>query len=142
MKRLIFLKSAKLFSLAGLILLTSLSPIDQGSFGKKEKSFAPDRVNNIVLVHGAWADGSGWDGVYKILKAKGYHITVVPNPNTSLSEDVKITKAVLAMQEGPVILVGHSYGGAIITEAGDTSNVAGLVYVAAFAPCTSAMLLK
>ena len=101
-----------------------------------------DRINNVVLVHGAWADGSGWEGVYKILKAKGYYVTIVPNPNTSLAEDVRITKAILAMQEGPVILVGHSYGGAIITEAGDTSNVAGLVYVAAFAPDAGESLLK
>lgn len=100
------------------------------------------RINNIVLVHGAWADGSGWEGVYKILKAKGYNVSVVPNPNTSLAEDVRITRAVLALQDGPVILVGHSYGGAIITEAGDTSNVAGLVYVAAFAPDAGESLLK
>ncbi|RTL59370.1 MAG: alpha/beta hydrolase [Sphingobacteriales bacterium] len=91
------------------------------------------KVKNVVLVHGAWADGSGWEAVYKILKAKGYHVTIVQNPNTSLAEDVRITRAVLALQDGPVILVGHSYGGAIITEAGDTSNVAALVYVAAFA---------
>lgn len=99
-------------------------------------------IKNIVLVHGAWADGSGWEGVYNILKAKGYHVTVVPNPNTSLAEDVRITKAVLAQQDGPVILVGHSYGGAIITEAGDTSNVAGLVYVAAFGPDAGESLAK
>lgn len=99
-------------------------------------------VKNIVLVHGAWADGSGWEQVYRILTAKGYHVTIVPNPNTSLAEDVRITKAVLAKQDGPVILVGHSYGGAIITEAGDTASVKGLVYVAAFAPDAGESLLK
>src|SRR5258708_32733497 len=100
------------------------------------------RVNNIVLVHGAWADGSGWEGVYKILKNKGYNVTIVANPNTSLAEDVRITKAVLALQDGATILVGHSYGGAIITEAGDNSNVSGLGYVAAFSPDAGESLLK
>ena len=100
------------------------------------------QVKNVVLVHGAWADGSGWEAVYKILKAKGYRVTIVQNPNTSLAEDVRITKAVIALQDGPVILVGHSYGGAIITEAGDTSNVVGLVYVAAFAPDAGESLAK
>ena len=92
------------------------------------------QVKNIVLVHGAWGDVSGWEGVYKILKAKGYHVDVVSNSDQSLAADVASVRAVLARQNGPVILVGHSYGGAIITEAGDTSNVAALVYVAAFAP--------
>jgi pimeloyl-ACP methyl ester carboxylesterase len=95
---------------------------------------AAAQVKNIVIVHGAFADGSGWEAVYKILTAKGYHVTVVGNPTTSLAEDVRITKAALAGQTGPVILVGHSYGGVVITEAGDTANVVGLVYVNAFAP--------
>ncbi|HKC35304.1 MAG TPA: alpha/beta hydrolase [Chitinophagaceae bacterium] len=89
-------------------------------------------IKNIVHVHGAWADGSGWEGVHKILTNRGYNVTVVNNPNTSLADDVRITKAVLSMQDGPTILVGHSYGGAIITEAGDHPNVKALVYVAAF----------
>jgi pimeloyl-ACP methyl ester carboxylesterase len=109
-------------------------------FGKPVSTDA--QVRNIVLVHGAWADGSGWEAVYRILTSKGYHVTIVANPNTSLAEDVRMTKAVLAKQNGPVILVGHSYGGAIITEAGDTSNVQGLVYVAAFAPDAGESLLK
>ena len=92
------------------------------------------QVKNIVLVHGAWADGSGWQGVYKILVAKGYHVSVVGNSDFSLDLDVQSVKNVLAQQTGPVILVGHSYGGAIITQAGDTSSVVGLVYIAAFAP--------
>ena len=96
------------------------------------KTTAP--VKNIVLVHGAWADGSGWNGVYNILVKDGYKVTVVANPLTSLAEDVAATERVLARQDGPVILAGHSYGGAIISEAGNDPKVAGLVYIAAFAP--------
>jgi pimeloyl-ACP methyl ester carboxylesterase len=102
---------------------------------------ASAQVKNIVLVHGAWADGSGWSAVYKILTAKGYHVDIVANPNVSLDGDVAAVKAVLARETGPVILVGHSYGGAVITQAGDTSSVAGLVYVSAFAPDTGESLL-
>lgn len=100
------------------------------------------QVKNIVLVHGAWGDVSGWEGVYKILNAKGYHVDVVSNSDLSLADDVASVKAVLARQTGPVILVGHSYGGAVITEAGDTSNVAALVYVSAFAPDAGESLLS
>ena len=89
-------------------------------------------IKNIVLVHGAWADGSGWQEVHDILTAKGFNVTIVPNPNTSLADDVRITKAVLSLQDGPTVLVGHSYGGAIISEAGTHPNVTALVYVAAF----------
>jgi len=89
-------------------------------------------IKNIVLVHGAWADGSGWEAVHQILTGKGFNVTIVPNPNTSLADDAKITRAVLSMQNGPTVLVGHSYGGAIISEAGDHPNVKALVYVAAF----------
>ncbi len=95
---------------------------------------AYSQVKNIVLVHGAWGDVSGWEGVYKILKAKGYHVDVASTSNAGLMEDAATVQTVLARQKGPVILVGHSYGGAVITQAGDTSNVVGLVYVAAFAP--------
>ena len=91
-------------------------------------------VKNIVLVHGAWADGSGWQGVYSILKDRGYHVSIVQNPLTTLSDDVAATKRVLARQDGPAILVGHSYAGMVITESGDDPKVAGLVYVSAFAP--------
>jgi pimeloyl-ACP methyl ester carboxylesterase len=94
----------------------------------------PPAVKNIVLVHGGFVDGSGWEGVYKILKKKGYTVTVVQNPTTSLADDVAVTKRAIAAQNGPVILVGHSYGGAVITEAGSDRKVAGLVYIAAFAP--------
>jgi len=89
-------------------------------------------INNVVLVHGAWADGSGWEEVYNILTEKGFVVTIVPNPNTSLADDVKITKGVLSLQSGSTVLVGHSYGGAIISEAGSHPNVKALVYVAAF----------
>jgi len=92
------------------------------------------RVRNIVLVHGAWADGSGWKGVYDILVKDGYHVSIVQEPETSFKEDVAATKRVLALQEGPCILVAHSYGGAVITEAGTDPSVAGLVYVAAHMP--------
>ncbi|MFZ0267048.1 alpha/beta fold hydrolase [Caulobacter sp.] len=94
----------------------------------------PEPVRNIVLVHGAFADGSGWRGVYDRLTAKGYKVSIVQNPLTSLADDVAATRRVLARQDGPTILVGHSYGGTVITEAGNDPKVAGLVYVAAFAP--------
>ena len=88
----------------------------------------------VVLVHGGFVDGSGWEDVYKILKKDGYKVSIVQNPTSSLSDDVAATKRVLATYDGPVILVGHSYGGAVITEAGNDPRVAGLVYIAAFAP--------
>ena len=91
-------------------------------------------MKNIVLVHGGFVDGSGWEGVYKILKDRGYNVSVVQNPTTSLADDVAATKRILAAQDGPAILVGHSYGGAVITEAGNHPKVAGLVYITAFAP--------
>ena len=97
-------------------------------------SATEDRVNNIVLVHGAFADGSGWLRLYKLLKADGYNVSVVGNPNTGLDDDAAATKRVIDRQDGPCILVGHSYGGAIITVAGSHPKVAGLVYVSAFAP--------
>lgn len=91
-------------------------------------------VKNIVIVHGAFADGSGWEGVFKILNSKGYHVTIVQNPLTSLEDDVAATNRVLDSQDGPVILVGHSWGGSVITQAGVHAKVVSLVYVAAFAP--------
>jgi pimeloyl-ACP methyl ester carboxylesterase len=92
------------------------------------------RIRNIVLVHGAWADGSGWKGVYDILVKGGYNVSIVQEPETSFKEDVAATKRALAQQDGPCILVAHSYGGAVITEAGMDPSVAGLVYVAAHMP--------
>jgi pimeloyl-ACP methyl ester carboxylesterase len=89
---------------------------------------------NIVLVHGGFVDGSGWAAVYKILKKDGYNVVVVQNPTLSLADDVAVTRRAIATQSSPVLLVGHSYGGAVITEAGTDPKVAGLVYIAAFAP--------
>src|SRR6267154_1284987 len=91
-------------------------------------------VKNIVLVHGGLVDGSGWKDVYKILKKDGYTVSIVQEPTISLADDVAFTKRAIAVQNGPVILVGHSYGGVVITEAGNDPKVAGLVYVTAFAP--------
>src|SRR3954471_24314600 len=91
-------------------------------------------VKNVVLVHGGFVDGSGWRGVYDVLTKDGYYVSIVQNPTTSLADDVAITKRTLAAQNGPAILVGHSYGGVVITEAGTDEKVAGLVYIAAFAP--------
>ena len=91
-------------------------------------------MKNIVLVHGGFVDGSGWQGVYKILKKNGYNVSIVQNPTISLEGDVAVTKRTLEAQDGPAILVGHSYGGAVITEAGTHPKVAGLVYITAFAP--------
>jgi pimeloyl-ACP methyl ester carboxylesterase len=94
----------------------------------------PAPVKNIVLVHGAWADGSGWRGVYDELTERGFSVSIVQNPLTSLADDVAATRRVLERQDGPVILVAHSYGGMVITEAGTAENVVGLVYVSAFVP--------
>jgi len=93
-------------------------------------------IKSVVLVHGAFADGSGWEAVANILKKDGYTVSVVQHPETSYAEDVRFTKAVIDRQSGPVVLVGHSYGGAVITEAGNDQKVAALVYIAAFAPDT------
>ena len=94
---------------------------------------APAGIKNVVLVHGAFADGSGWDAVTKILEKDGYTVSVAQPPETSYSDDVKYTKAAVDAMNGPVILVGHSYGGSIISESGNDPNVKGLVYIAAFA---------
>ncbi len=91
-------------------------------------------VKTVVLVHGGFVDGSGWESVYKILRKGGYTVSIVQNPTLSLGEDVAATKRIIAVQNGPVVLVGHSYGGAVITEAGNDPKVAGLVYITAFAP--------
>jgi len=93
----------------------------------------PTGIKNVVLVHGAFADGSGWDAVAKILEKDGYTVSVAQPPETSYADDVKYTRAAIDAMGGPVVLVGHSYGGSIISEAGNDSNVAALVYIAAFA---------
>jgi pimeloyl-ACP methyl ester carboxylesterase len=107
-----------------LLMLTGSAPAQNGEH----------RIRNIVLVHGAWADGSGWKGVYDILVNDGYNVSLVQEPETSFKEDVAATKRVLAQQDGPCLLVAHSYGGAVITEAGTDASVAGVVYIAAHMP--------
>src|SRR6266851_2363063 len=118
-------------TLAGIVSVGALL------FGSGEvlmsQTSQPGNVRNVVLVHGGWVDGSGWEGVYKALKKSGYAVTIVQEATTSLADDVAVTKRAIAAQNGPVILVGHSYGGAVITEAGNDPKVAGLVYIAAFA---------
>ena len=116
----------------------SLGGIDLFAVNKTEKENIMNgthesSVKEVVLVHGGFVDGSGWEEVYKILKKDGYTVSVVQNPTISLADDVAVTKRVLATHSGPVILVGHSYGGAVITEAGNDPKVAGLVYITAFA---------
>lgn len=94
----------------------------------------PLTAKNIVLVHGGFVDGSGWQGVYNILKKDGYTVSIVQNPTTSLADDVVVTKRTIAQQDGPVVLVGHSYGGVVVSEAGTDAKVKAVVYIAAFAP--------
>jgi len=108
-----------------LLLLTS------GVLSAQNKE---DRIRNIVLVHGAWADGSGWKGVYDILVKDGYHVSIVQEPETSFRDDVAATKRTLGLQDGPCILVAHSYGGSVITEVGTDPSVVGLVYIASHMP--------
>jgi pimeloyl-ACP methyl ester carboxylesterase len=91
-------------------------------------------IKNVILVHGGFVDGSGWEGVYDILTRDGYNVTVVQNPTTSLADDVAVTRRAIEAQDGPAILVGHSYGGVVITESGNAPKVKALVYIAAFAP--------
>ena len=126
----------KLSQMYRIALITTMTLIL--SSGVNPRGFAqtnsPQRARNIVLVHGAWADGSCWSRVIPILQAKGFHVVAVQNPLTSLADDVAATKRIIALQDGPVILVGHSYAGVVITEAGNDPKVVGLVYVAAFAP--------
>jgi len=115
-------------------ILATLASLAFGGIATSASADPFPPVLNIVLVHGAFADGSGWKGVSDILRKDGFHVSIVQPPLTSIEDDVAATKRVLAQQDGPVILVGHSYGGAIITEAGNDSRVEGLVYVAAFVP--------
>ena len=118
---------------AAAILAISVAAATSASTTAQAASAKP-HVKNIVLVHGAWGDGGGWQGVYKILAKDGYTVSIVTHSNESLASDVADTQRVLDRQDGPVILVGHSYGGAIISEAGVDPKVVGLVYIAAFAP--------
>jgi pimeloyl-ACP methyl ester carboxylesterase len=98
------------------------------------KANAIEGVKNVLLIHGGFVDGSGWQGVYDLLKKDGYNVSIVQNPTSSLADDVAVTMRMVAAQNGPSILVGHSYGGVVVTEAGNDPKVEGLVYIAAFAP--------
>jgi pimeloyl-ACP methyl ester carboxylesterase len=118
------------FSLFRIFLLLScVLPLNASA-----QSVATSPIHNVVLVHGAWADGSSWSKIVPLLEKKSLHVVCVQNPLTSFADDVAATKRIIDAQDGPVLLVGHSYGGAVITEAGNDPKVAGLVYVAAFAP--------
>ena len=117
-----------------LTLLTATSLAALTLSGAAIAAPATGPVRNVVLVHGAFADGSGWKPVADILRKDGYKVSIVQEPETSLADDVAATNRVLDQQSGPAVLVGHSYGGAIITETGNNAHVASLVYVAAFAP--------
>lgn len=97
-------------------------------------TLASTPARNVVLVHGGFVDGSGWQGVYNVLKAKGFNVTIVQNPTLSLADDVAVTKRAITQQDGPVVLVGHSYGGVVVSEAGTDEKVKAVVYIAAFAP--------
>ncbi len=110
-------------------LIVSMFPV-----GGSAQTPATPPIKNIVLVHGAWADGSSWSKIVPLLEAKGFHVVCVQNPLTSLADDVAATNRMIDTQDGPVLLVGHSYGGTVITEAGNNPKVIGMVYVAAFAP--------
>jgi pimeloyl-ACP methyl ester carboxylesterase len=123
-------QTRRIVLIATMMLILS-SGLDMRGFAQAN---SPQGVKNIVLVHGAWADGSCWSKVIALLQAKGFHVVAVQNPLTSLADDVAATKRIIALQDGPVILVGHSYAGVVITEAGNDPKVVGLVYVAAFAP--------
>lgn len=114
--------------------LTAAAAIAIAAAGQSTSVSAAQPVKNVVLVHGAFADGSGWRGVYDQLTQRGYKVTIVQNPLTSLDDDVAATNRALDRQDGPTILVGHSWGGTVITEAGIHTNVAGLVYVSALSP--------
>jgi pimeloyl-ACP methyl ester carboxylesterase len=120
----VFVLIKKLIAIAVIIFNTITPAAAQNSIGTR----------NIVLVHGAFADGSGWESVFKILKSRGYNVTMVQNPLSSLEDDVAATERIIEKQDGPVVLVGHSWGGTVITQAGVNAKVVSLVYVAAFAP--------
>ncbi len=152
-RRTALIHSAALMSATGLFLAalnaqTNLAGATASHEYKQEEEFmnstntaneaSPEApaatIKNIVLVHGAWADGSSWSKIIPLLQSKGFHVAAVHSPLTSLAEDVAATNRIINAQDGPVLLAGHSYGGAVITEAGNNPKVAGLVYVAAFAP--------
>ncbi|XHE15744.1 alpha/beta hydrolase [Agrobacterium deltaense] len=117
------------------ILLAAAASIAVAATGTSIASAQNDAaVKNIVLVHGGFVDGSGWKGVYDILKKDGYTVSIVQNPTTSLADDVAVTRRAIDQLDGPVVLVGHSYGGVVVSEAGTNEKVKSVVYIAAFAP--------
>jgi pimeloyl-ACP methyl ester carboxylesterase len=138
--------SFALFALCAIQLSTINMNAQSFSFASKERLMSQtnqeEKVRNVVLVHGGFVDGSGWEGVYKILTEEGYNVTVVQNPTISLADDVAVTKRAIDAQDGPVILVGHSYGGVVISSAGDDPKVVGLVYICAFAADTGESVLS
>ncbi|MBB4003627.1 MAG: alpha/beta hydrolase [Aurantimonas endophytica] len=117
-----------------IIAAAAAAVITAGPAHAQQPADASQPAKNVVLVHGAFADGSGWRGVYDELTARGYNVSIVQNPLTSLADDVAATNRILARQDGPTILVGHSWGGTVITEAGVDEKVVGLVYVSALSP--------
>src|SRR5262245_65375221 len=121
----------KLYGVVTLIAILTGATLPLQTTLKVAATPPPTGIKNVVLVHGAFADGSGWEAVADILKKDGYTVSVVQIPETSFAEDVKFTKAAIDRQSGPVVLVGHSYGGAVITEAGNDPKVAALVYISA-----------
>jgi pimeloyl-ACP methyl ester carboxylesterase len=126
-----FLKSSQPRAVRQTVFCLALLVFGSGSLNAQKDEHP---VRNIVLVHGAWADGSGWRGVYDILTKHGYSVSIVQEPETSFKDDVEATKRVIVQQDGPCIVVAHSYGGAVATEAGNEPAVVGLVYVAAHMP--------
>ena len=121
------MKLTKTVLVGSVLVATALSSVGRAQSQQQT-------VKNIVLVHGAFADGTSWAKVIPILESRGFHVVAVQNPLTSLADDVNATRRIIALQDGPVVLVGHSWGGAVITEVGDDPKVAGLVYVAAYVP--------
>ncbi|PIO42879.1 alpha/beta hydrolase [Phyllobacterium zundukense] len=115
-------------------LITAAASLAMAASALTPVHAAPVGAKNIVLVHGGFVDGSGWQGVYNILKKDGYNVSIVQNPTTSLAGDVAVTNRTIAQQDGPVVLVGHSYGGVVVSEAGTDEKVKAVVYIAAFAP--------
>src|SRR5216683_5294489 len=121
-------------ALAVTVTTFTKAAAQQDISGAQEQERSDRGIKNIVLVHGAWADGSSWSKVIPLLEARGFHVVAVQNHLATFEDDIATTKRAIAVQDGPVLLVGHSYGGAVITQAGNDPKVAGLVYVAAFAP--------
>ena len=127
------MKSTKIYGVVMLIAMLMGATLLLERTVRVAVAAAPAGIKNVVLVHGAFADGSGWEAVAKILEKDGYTVSVAQPPETSYAEDIKYTKAAIDAMDGPVVLVGHSYGGSIITEAGNDPKVSALVYIAAFA---------